>query len=495
MEKLNVALVGLGRISDMHAAAYLRSDRARIYALCDLSEERLAARKSEWGVGKSYLSYEQLLADPGVDAVEILTPHLAHEKMCIAALEAGKHVAVQKPMTTGLASADRMVQAATAASTLCKVTDNYLFYPPLVLAKKMIDEGEIGEPLAMHLKYLGGGKGGWDTSAETWAWRIEERFAGRPLITFDHGHHLLAVAWFLFGEVERVSAWIDYYDGVVDTPAMVMWKHKEGTRYGFSDAVHAPELTMPSKYYANDEWYEISGTKGIILVRRCTGNLLDGPAVMLFDGVRWRDYDDMDSDWGAGFAGAAENFVDAVNGEAPALLTAVQGREVLRFSVALQRSAALRREVYLDELDSNFGPLLSWWRRRRERASRSGRTLLGRRKVDTAALAAQAWEVSRDLVAGLDAQTKRKIDFVVVLELREEAGVREQIGFYPGDGDLRIERGALPEDAAVTLSMPAGVWVAIVRRKMRIETALLRGLIKFEGKPELALRLRKAMGL
>ena len=74
--------------------------------------ELAAARARSWGVKKVYADYEALLADRGVDLVELLTPHHLHAEMTIAACAAGKHVSVQKPMAMTTAEADRMIGAA-----------------------------------------------------------------------------------------------------------------------------------------------------------------------------------------------------------------------------------------------------------------------------------------------------------------------------------------------------------------------------------------------
>ncbi|MFH1808907.1 MAG: Gfo/Idh/MocA family oxidoreductase [Pseudomonadota bacterium] len=492
---IHVALIGCGRIADLHALGYRDNARARIHSVCDLDPAVAERRRQEWGADK-VARFEAILADPEIHAVEILTPHDQHERQVVQALQAGKHVALQKPMTTDLASADRMLQAAAARpDRVFKVTDNYLTYPPLVLAKKLLDEGAIGDPLSLHLKYIGGSSGGWPIEATSWDWRIREAVAGRPFVTFDHGHHMLAVAWHLFGEVERVVAWIDSLDGVVDSPAVIMWKHQGAKRYGVLDAVHAPDMHVPSKYYANDEWFEIAGSRGLLLLRRCTGNVLDGPPVSLFDGQGWKHFDDVDSDWAAGFVGATHNFLDAIEGKAPPLLTGAQGREVLRFSLALQRSAAVRREVYLDEMDGTIGRLGAWQRRRREQRPAQGSRFSLRGGGRTTRYAPLARSLTDELVRSVDAATARQIDFDVGVRLTTDGGVEDTMGFFFSDGRVRCERGSLPEHAGVTLTLPAGLWAAILMRKARVETALLRGQIRFDGKPELALKLRKVFQL
>jgi predicted dehydrogenase len=346
---IRVGIVGLGRIADLHYLGYAENLDAGVCAVCDVNPETAARRGSEWGVAKVYTDYHELLADPEIDAVEILTPQTNHEPLVIDAARAGKHIAVQKPMTTSLESADRMLAAVKDAGVLYKVTDNYLTYPPIALARKLITDGVIGEPITMRMKFVGGRwEGGWEVPLETWAWRLEEVAQGRGIQTFDHGHHMWTTAWHLMGDFERVASWIDTTAEIIDCPAVMMWKH-QGKRYGTCDYTQSVELAIPSKYYACDEWFEVTGSRGIVLVRRCTGNLQDGPAVSLYTSEGWTHHD-VESDWSSGFRYATRNFIRAIQSLEAPLLTGEQARHILRFALALRKSSDLRREVSLDEM-------------------------------------------------------------------------------------------------------------------------------------------------
>ncbi len=351
MDKINVGIIGLGRISDLHALGYNNNREARIYGVSTRTEETGLARKAEWGAEKYYRDYRDMLADPEIHAVEILTPQKLHEKMVLEAASAGKHIMVQKPMTIDLASADRMLAAVKDSDKVYKVIENYIFYPPLQKAKQLIDDGAIGEPINLRIKFISGSKGGWDIDPKAWEWRMQENIEGRGMQTFDHGHHMWCVAWYLMGDIERVSAWIDSADGVVDCPANIIWKYKEGVKYGSCDYTHCWDMNMPSKYYANDEWFEITGSKGIILVNRSTGQLRAGPALSHFNGSSWTHYEDLDSDWAAGFKNATYNFISAMKGREAPLLTGEEAKEILKIALAIIRSSNERREVYIDELE------------------------------------------------------------------------------------------------------------------------------------------------
>ena len=156
MTTLRVALVGVGRIADMHYLGYSATPMAELVAICDVDPDLLRLRADEWGIDKTYGDFDQLLGDPDVDAVDIITPHYLHAPMTIAALEAGKHVSVQKPMALTIAEADAMIAAAEQAGKLLRVIDNYRFHPPFVRAKQILESGGIGEPMSVRIKTASG---------------------------------------------------------------------------------------------------------------------------------------------------------------------------------------------------------------------------------------------------------------------------------------------------------------------------------------------------
>ncbi|MGD0673498.1 MAG: Gfo/Idh/MocA family oxidoreductase, partial [Candidatus Binatus sp.] len=97
LERVQVGLIGCGRIASLQVLGYRDHSRAELTAICDNDEALLGQRQQEWQPKKTYRDYRQLLADSDVNAVEILIPHHLHREVAIAALQAGKHVSLQKP--------------------------------------------------------------------------------------------------------------------------------------------------------------------------------------------------------------------------------------------------------------------------------------------------------------------------------------------------------------------------------------------------------------
>jgi predicted dehydrogenase len=490
-KKLNIALAGCGRIADVHVPGYKNNPDARIYAVCDTDKKLAESRAAAWKAEKVYLDYNDLLADPEIDAVEILTPQHLHEPMTVAAARAGKHVAVQKPMSISLPSADRMISACSDAGVIFKVTENYVFYPPILKAKELIESGAIGEVSGIRIRLISGSSGGWDIPASAWEWRMKETAAGRGLNSFDHGHHLWSTAWFLLGASERVNAWIESADGVVDSPSVVMWKYRDGHKMGVCDLVHGNEMNIPSKYYANDEWMEIAGQRGIIFINRCTGNIHSGPVLSLFDGNKIKNFD-IPSDWGLGFIGATHNFINAIQKKADPFLNGEQGREILRFALAIQKSSSLHREVYLDEMDSAFPALYAWRKSQGRRFQRiSGKINIPFLSGNLSKLAPQADALTEKLLERFDADAAKGWEIEVGLVLLADGGVSDQsYTLAVSGGSAKLIKGKLSEKAALTLRCPAGTWAGILLGRKRIELALIQGKLKAEGRLEEGLRLR-----
>ena len=369
MGQLGVAIVGCGRISDLHAAAYKDHPDAAVAVACDINGDVARAKAESWGAGRCTDSFDEVLSDPAVDAVEILVPTRLHEEYAVKALEAGKHVSVQKPMAVSLPSADRMLAAARRAGKLLKVAENYVFFPPLVTAKKILDDGTIGEPTSFRMKMIAG-TGGWEVPAAAWSWRLADLADGMGLHTFDHGHHMWASAYYMLGRFDAVTAWIDETDRIIDSPAVVQWRHESPKRYGQCEFQYGQDISIPSKYYADTQWFDIAGTKGVILVNRGTSGIIDAPAVHVYaDGV-WKEYD-VDRDWGSGFIASSRNFIDAVLGREKPLLEMEEGRHVLAATIAIAKAGREFRTVYLEELDKRFPAAYACRRRladRREKA-------------------------------------------------------------------------------------------------------------------------------
>jgi predicted dehydrogenase len=351
---LNVAIVGCGRISDLHQMGYVGRDDAKIIALCDTNEKQAKKKAKEWRVPTVYKDYQDVLKDPDIDLVELLVPHHLHCSMTIQALQAGKHVSVQKPMSITLEEADEMVYAADKSGLVFRVYENFVFYPPNVKAKEMILAGEIGEPqmLRMHVS-TGKSKTQWKVPLSAWTWRFDEKKSGGGELIFDHGYHLFSLAYDLMGPVKRVTAWIDkskiYPKIYLDAPAVIMFQFQGDRKYGTLDFAHTPNLEMESIYYSDDDRTEIIGDKGILFINRCTAKTIDYPPLVLFRDGKTTEVPVDRFEWHDSFIDCTQHLIDVINKGGNPHLDGKTGRAVMEFSIGAHQSAKENHEIVLDQ--------------------------------------------------------------------------------------------------------------------------------------------------
>jgi len=380
MGKMKFVIVGCGRIATLHVGGYENNPDAELYGVYDKNQTTAKKFAEEFKIPKVYGSYEEVLADKDVTGVEIIVPHHLHCALTVQACEAGKHVSVQKPMALNLAECDKMIEAAKKNNVKLRVYENFVFYPPYQLAKKMLDDGEIGEPQGMRYKMTNGGlmsqnapgakirakaagvnmeelkPTGWKVDTFSWTWRLNETLSGGGPVVFDDGYHKFSIIMHMLGDVEKVNAWIDYTSvipGVYqDSPATIMWKQKNSKVYGVFDITNAADMYVESKYYTCDERMEITGSRGIIWVTRCTATLMPkvAPVIMYRDGKMY-EYSDMPTDWADSFKNCTKDFIDAIKNDREPVLSGERGREVLKFALAALDSSEKKQEIYLDSYE------------------------------------------------------------------------------------------------------------------------------------------------
>jgi predicted dehydrogenase len=348
--KLRVGFVGLGRVFDLNVRGYLDHPEAVISALCDADPTILASRAVEHPSAHATRDFENLLR-LDLDLIEILTPHPLHEAMTVAALAGGSHVCVQKPMAMTLPECDRMIEAAAASGRRLKVFENFVFYPPLVRARELLRAGAIGRPLHFRMTVVMADRAqAWRVPdpASRWRHALAAQGRGGPMV-FDHGHHMMAVALWLFGEVRDGFACIERTEtpvGVYDAPATLTWRHADPPVHGMWDVSLALKMTLRTDYYADSERFEIQGEEGIIHVTRCSGRMLDEPALTLYRGGEVRAFHNLDADWGGSFTLSTRHFLDVLAGKEPQeALSAQEGRRVIALYDLFQRSNAERRAL------------------------------------------------------------------------------------------------------------------------------------------------------
>ena len=278
---IGVGIAGLGLAAQAHLKGYAAHPRARVAAVCDIDPARAERAAREHGADGAHTDYAELLARPDVDLVDIATPTWLHAPMCLAAIEAGKHVLCEKPFCTSVGEGEAVVARARERGLTLAVAETWLFLASHMKARALIEAGAIGKPLQVRMR-----QGAWTRRARPRiaiqagpaerGWRIDPRRSGGGAWPwfFDHAVHFLAAAeYFALGtpiaEIHAIvsenpaaprragAAHDPYVTAETDIP-IVAWRFADPARHGvwtraeplngkydvmrgFSSAVHGEE--------------------------------------------------------------------------------------------------------------------------------------------------------------------------------------------------------------------------------------------------------------
>jgi predicted dehydrogenase len=193
-----VGIVGTGNILGRYLRGLSRFPQVRVVGCSGRTPERARSAASEFGIGV-FDSTESLLASSDVDVVLNITPPLAHASTSAAALDAGKHVYVEKPMTTALADAQQLMATAAASGLLLGSAPDTILGSAAQTARQGVDRGLIGEPIAV---------AAFITSSKVETWHPDPTFlfqpGGGPVA--DLGPYYLTAMVNLLGPVASVAA-------------------------------------------------------------------------------------------------------------------------------------------------------------------------------------------------------------------------------------------------------------------------------------------------
>lgn len=321
-----VGLIGLGEIGQVHAAAVQRSRKARLVAVADTAPELLVPFVTQ-GV-RGYRDGGELIADADVGTVCVCLPHYLHFPVTLEAIRAGKHVLVEKPLTTSLEEGQQLVDAAAAAGVSLGVSHNQVFYAAHAEAKRLIDGGAIGRPVLIRLRLgLGPRFGGWRDSPDQ---------AGGGLLA-DAGVHRLYLALNFFGPVREVRAVLDAPRQQGETFAVVIMVFESGALGLIEANHHGPPGTI-------DDEIEIAGSEATIRlagVESLFFGYRSGPALSMFRDRQWREVPVPPDDWAASVRASVIAYLDAVTAGREPPVTGAAALETISLLQRIYDTAAV----------------------------------------------------------------------------------------------------------------------------------------------------------
>lgn len=199
---LKVAVIGSGAISRAHIDSYLRfKDRCKIVAICDLYPEKAEELRKQYGLEARIVKDHAELLQEDVDLISVCTPPYTHADIAVDALNAGKHVVVEKPMASSLEECDRMNAAAASSGKILSVISQNRFGDGIRKLKRALDSGLAGRIVHAQVdSYWWRGYSYYDL---WWRGTWEKEGGG---CTLNHAvHHIDMLQW-LMGMPERVTA-------------------------------------------------------------------------------------------------------------------------------------------------------------------------------------------------------------------------------------------------------------------------------------------------
>jgi myo-inositol 2-dehydrogenase / D-chiro-inositol 1-dehydrogenase len=176
---LRYGVIGFGRFGQLHARGIERTEGAALGAICTASAASAAAAAKAHPQARVLRDWRELMADPALDVIDVVTPNHLHAAMTIAALEAGKHVLLEKPMATTAADCRRIVETVERTGRLLAVGFELRLSIQWGRIKQLIDEGRIGRPRYVNIglfrhPYRAGAAGWRHAADQVGSWILEE---------------------------------------------------------------------------------------------------------------------------------------------------------------------------------------------------------------------------------------------------------------------------------------------------------------------------------
>ena len=332
MDRLRIGVIGLGWFGEIHCETIVGVPNLELAALCTRKPERLASLADKFGVKKTYRDYRDMLEDKDIDAVSIVTMWDQHTDPTIAALEAGKHVFLEKPMASTAADCNRIIAAAKKAKGILQIGHICRFNPRYRMAKQAIEAGRIGEIVALSSRR---------NIPAAWTPEILDKIG--PIVG-DAIHDTDLMLWFTGDRVASVYAQtVSVRNLKFPDIGQTMYRFKGGATATLETVWCMPEKTP----FDIDERMSIIGTDGIIHIQDTFPNLgiVDASKLHSPDTTYWPMFEGVR---GGALREEFSYFADcALKGKTPAIGTPEDAAAALEATIAAEESARTGEVVHV----------------------------------------------------------------------------------------------------------------------------------------------------
>ncbi|MDP9382735.1 MAG: Gfo/Idh/MocA family oxidoreductase [Chloroflexota bacterium] len=360
MDKLRVGIIGVGWPGQRHIEGYQKNPNAQIVALSDVNTEAAEKVRAEYSVdgARIYGDYREMLESPDVDAVSICTPNFLHGPMAIDALDAGKHVLLEKPLAHNLEEGERIAAKAASSDRALMIAFNNRYRPDSRVLKEQIEAGVLGDIYYAKTGWLRGASifflRGWFTQ--------RARSGGGPLI--DLGVHMLDLALWFMGNPRPVSVSGSVYHKFTDFMRQTAGNEAdvEDLATAFVKLDNGATIVLDASWVSHIEqgdlvYSQLFGTRGGARIDRGGGEDLKITTTAGADATRTTIvHSPKFTSWQAqqpgfqlyeSFRAEVADFVDSIRNNRQPGATITHGLDVLRVLDAIYRSAETGREVDL----------------------------------------------------------------------------------------------------------------------------------------------------
>jgi predicted dehydrogenase len=340
-KKVSIGVIGCGAVARFHVVSVLAAENATLAGVADVRRESAELFAKEYGT-VAYPSVEAMLADPSVDAVCICTPSGFHANGAIAALEAGKHILVEKPLAVTVEDCDRVIALAKEKGLTAGVISQFRFASSVQHLRDMVKEGRLGKLITGELltKYYRSQEY-YDSSAWRGTWALD----GGSLM--NQGIHGVDAILYLLGPAESVCGYMDTmtHDMEAEDAAVA------AVKFGCGALVVIQSTT--SAYKGAPRHISVVGTKGSVVITEDTIEKCD---------VEGYDFEPVTEENGAKNLGhqnpmdiscdghklQIRDFADAILAGREPLVPLAESRRAVALIQGVYESARTRKVVKLD---------------------------------------------------------------------------------------------------------------------------------------------------
>jgi predicted dehydrogenase len=233
---LKIGLIGTGSIAQLHSNAYLEfPNQVKLTALCDINIESLKRFGDKMNVKDQYTDAEKMIKEADIDAVDICTIHDQHYSQVLTAIEAGKHVLCEKPMSISLQECFDMVKASEKEDLTFAVGQNLRYLPQTQIVKKKIDGGELGDIWNVQSWDLGNSlppRSKLLDEPKYISWYFDAKRAGGGSLISQPIHHIDLFRYYI-GDIKRIvnaKTWTDhpYFANEAEDRVAVTYEFENG---------------------------------------------------------------------------------------------------------------------------------------------------------------------------------------------------------------------------------------------------------------------------